>query len=264
MDLHDKFSLNGRTAIVTGASTGIGRVIAHTFAVAGADVVLSARNAEGLEEGRVAIQRDGGSATCIEADLDQDHGVRSLFERALDRLGRIDVLVNAAAAPRGVGIGAGHDIEIEAIHATFRTNFYAPIALTQLVARHMIDRGEGGSILHVTSLAGSIGLANVGAYSASKAALTRWAESTSTEWGPYGVRVNCIAPGVISTEVTRDRFGADESAGRRADLTALARLGEAEEVAYAALFLASPAASYITGSTLVVDGGKLSATMSQL
>ena len=256
MDLAEHFSIHGRTALVTGGSRGIGRGIATTLAAAGATVIVTARSANGLEETKAEVEAAGGSAVAIPADLQDEAAPLRLFEAATASCGAIDILVNNAAADRWSMAGPAQLMAVEDFDATLVTNLRAPFLLTGLVARAMIE-GGGGAIVHVTSLAGDVGAANLAAYSASKGALTRWAEATAAEWGQYGIRVNCLSPGFIQTEGARGSWGDPQRRARMEAATSLGRLGQPKDIGLATLFLVSDAAAFITGETLHVDGGLL-------
>jgi len=261
VDLGRLLSLEGRTALVTGASRGIGRAIATTLAGAGARVVVTARSQDGLEETKAAIESDGGSAVVVPADLDRDDELRRLVGTATAAGDGVDILVNNAAAHRLSMLGPSHLMPIESFDATVLTNLRAPFLLTQLVVNDMIERGRGGVVIHITSVSQAVGAANLGAYSATKAAVARWAEASAAEWGAYGIRVNCVAPGLTETEAARGVWGNPEVRAKVEASTCLGRLGQPEDVGLATLFLASDSAGYITGQTLHVDGGTVVGTL---
>ena len=217
---------------------------------------MTARSADGLEATKAEVEAAGGSAVAITADLQDEAEPLRLVEEATAACGAIDILVNNAAADRWSMAGPAHLMAVEDFDATVLTNLRAPFLLTRLVARGMIERG-GGAIVHVTSLGGDIGAANLAAYSATKAALTRWAEATAAEWGPYGIRVNCVAPGFIQTEGSRGSWSDPQRRARIEAATSLGRLGQPKDIGLATLFLVSEAGAFITGETLHVDGGFL-------
>jgi NAD(P)-dependent dehydrogenase (short-subunit alcohol dehydrogenase family) len=261
VDLAGLLSLEGQTALVTGASRGIGRAIAIALGGAGARVVVTARSVDGLLETKSAIESDGGQAVVVPADLDDDGELQRLFEAATAAGDGVDVLVNNAAAHRLAMLGPSHRMPMESFDATVRTNLRAPFLLTQLVVNDMIERGNGGSIVHVTSVSQAVGAANLAAYSATKAAIARWAEASAAEWGAYDIRVNCVAPGLTETEAARGVWGDPAVRAKVEATTCLGRLGQPEDVGLATLFLASKAAGYITGQTLYVDGGTIVGTL---
>ena len=255
MPLQDIFSLHGKTVIVTGASRGIGRGISTVFAEAGANVVLAARGVDNLNAVCAEIESVGGDAHVVPTDVSSADDRTRLVQTALDAFGKIDVLVNNAAAPRWSLTGLAHEMDYGHFETTMDINVLSPFHLTQLVGRHMIERGRGGAIINVTSISAWMGVPKLGAYSGSKAALMRWSESTAAEWGPFGIRVNCVGPGFTRTDETRATWEDPDQLTPIESATPLGRIAEPEEIGYACLFLASPAAAFITGQTLYVDGG---------
>ena len=255
MSLQELFSLRGKTAIVTGASRGIGRGIATVFGQAGAQVVLAARGVENLESLRAEIEAAGGEALVVPTDVSERDAQERLVQRTLEAYGKIDVLVNNAAARRWSLTGLAHEMDYDNFATTLEINVLAPFQLTQLVGRHMIERGEGGAVVNIVSIASWMGIPRLGAYSASKAALMRWSESTAVEWGPYGIRINNVGPGFIQTDETRATWDDPEQLAQIMGVTPLGRIGQPADIGHACLFLASQAASFITGQTLYVEGG---------
>lgn len=255
MSLDEVFRLDGKTAIVTGASRGIGRGIATVFGQAGAQVVLAARGIENLESAEAEIESTGGTALVIPTDLADRDARTKLVQRTLEACGKIDVLVNNAAARRWTLTGDAHEMDYDNFADTLDLNVLSPFELTQLVGRHMIERGEGGTIVNVVSIASWMGIPHLGAYSASKAALMRWSESTAVEWGEYGIRINNVGPGFIKTDETRGTWESPDALAQVTGSTPLGRIGQPEEIGHACLFLASDASAFITGQTLYVEGG---------
>jgi NAD(P)-dependent dehydrogenase (short-subunit alcohol dehydrogenase family) len=255
----DLFSLAGRSALVTGASAGVGRAVAVALGSAGALVVLTARRVPELERTKALVEEQGGRAIVIAADLDDDEEIRRLTDQARAQTGGLHILVNSAAAPRGPTWGPTNAMQLDDFDRTMQLNFRVPFVLTRLVAADMMAGKRGGSIIHVTASAAHFATPNMAVYSASKAALDRWAEATAGEWGPYGVRVNCIAAGAVSTDLTRAGFP-DERAeflARGGESISLRKLARPEDIAPVAVFLASEAANHISGISIRVDGGKL-------
>ncbi len=248
-----RFSLEGKVALVTGGSRGIGRAIALTFADAGADVVISSRKLPALEEVAEEIRGKGRKGLAVVSHIAKIEDSRSLVERAKSELGRIDILVNNA----GTNPYPGPIIDAEewAWDTTMNVNLKGPFLLSQLVARVMREQG-GGNIINTASVDG-IKAGTLGIYSVTKAGLIMLTKVMAREWGQYNIRVNAIAPGVIETrfsEVFWKEPAAGEAAAKKA---ALGRYGAPDDVAGATLFLASGASSHITGETIVVDGGQL-------
>jgi len=239
--------LNGRTALVTGASRGIGEHCARALAHEGATVALAARSTEDLE--RVARDLDG--AVVLEADLSGEGAAVDLAGRAVEALGGIDILVNNA------GIGEMPDAETEVM----QLNYVVPLQLTTALAGQMGARGHG-SVIHMSSAAGTIGIAETPTYGASKAALDSLTRSQAMSLGRSGIRVNSVAPGLIITdmwEAGRQVPGFADALERH---IALGRWGRPEEIGSVVTFLAGDDARYITGQTITVDGGGFGNTMS--
>lgn len=236
-------SLRGQTALVTGATAGIGRATAIQLVRRGAEVLVHGRNPERGQAVVQEITAAGGSARFISADLSSAEGARRLVEDA----GDIDVLVNNAGfsswAPSG-------DFDIAQFDAMYASNIRAPFILVAGLAPGMASRGHG-SIVTVGSMAGTIGLAGGAAYGSTKAAVAALTRSWAAEFGDRGVRVNTVAPGPVYTRPeAKDLF---DNLGAT---TALSRAAQPEEIAEVIAFLASPEASYITGATIAVDGGR--------
>ncbi|RZU75377.1 NAD(P)-dependent dehydrogenase (short-subunit alcohol dehydrogenase family) [Micromonospora kangleipakensis] len=242
--------LDGRTALVTGSTSGIGRVIATAYAAEGAYVIVTGRR---VDEGgkRVAeIAEAGGRATFVPADLRDGEGVAALARTALAATdGRIDILVNNAAAL--VGGRASTETDERMIDRVLATNVKAPLLLASALVPPMLDRGEG-VIVNVGSINGMIGMNGAALYGASKAALHSLTKSWSAEWGRRGVRVNTVAPGPTETEWNE---GLRDQLKRLVDTSPSGRLSGAAEVAAVAVFLASGDASHLHGVTIPVDGG---------
>jgi NAD(P)-dependent dehydrogenase (short-subunit alcohol dehydrogenase family) len=248
------FDLSGRSAIVTGSSRGIGRAIAEAMAAAGANVVISGRNAEPCEQAAAEIcSRYGtGRAVAIPANISSKEALANLVERTRAAFGRIDVLVcNAATNPH---YGPMASITDEQFRQTFDNNVLANHWLIQMVAPEMRQR-RAGAIVVVSSIAGLIGTDVIGAYNISKAADFQLVRNLAVEFGPDNVRINAIAPGVIRTEFARKLWDDDAAQDELNRRTPLRRIGEPEDIAGPAVFLASDASRYMTGHMVVVDGG---------
>jgi 3-oxoacyl-[acyl-carrier protein] reductase len=249
----DPYDLSGRVAIVTGGGTGIGAATARLFARRGADVVIASRSAEELERTAAAI-RDATGRRClaVATDVKDEDQVARMVARAVDELGRIDVLVNNAGGTR---MGPLSGLGTKAWDATFGLNVRAAYFCTREAGRHLVAQ-RSGAIVNVSSAAGISGVKGGAHYSAAKSALQMFTRVTAAEWGPHGVRVNCVAVGLVSSERAVDAWrvaGLDTVAATAS--TPLRRPGTPDEVAHAIHFFASDAASYISGQTLAVDGG---------
>jgi NAD(P)-dependent dehydrogenase (short-subunit alcohol dehydrogenase family) len=248
------FSLQGKVAVITGSSKGIGKAIAYRMAEQGAKVVISSRKAEPCAEVTAAINKQFGTGTAISvpANISSKEQLKNLVDETCRQLGQIDVLVCNAASNPYYGPMAG--IEDEQFRKIFENNVLANHWLIGFVAPQMIARKDG-SIIIVSSIGGLRGTPVIGAYGISKAADLQLARNLAHEYGPHNVRVNCIAPGLIKTDFAKALWEDAEALKRRTSTTPLRRIGEPDEIAGAAVFLASQAGSFVTGQTIVVDGG---------
>ena len=249
----DSFRLDGKTALVTGASSGIGLSIALALAQAGATVACHG-NSHPAEATAQAIRAFGGSATACSADLSSIDGAQHLFDAATSACGPIDILVNNA------GIILRHeavDFPFEDWQKVIQVNLNAVFQLSQLVARSLITRGAAGKIINIASLLSFQGGIRVPAYAASKGGVAQLTKAFANEWASKGIQVNAIAPGYIETDNTA-ALRADETRNRQIlERIPAGRWGKPGDIAATAVFLASPAADYITGAILNVDGGWL-------
>ncbi|MDR7156880.1 NAD(P)-dependent dehydrogenase (short-subunit alcohol dehydrogenase family) [Sphingobium xenophagum] len=247
------FNLTGRGAIITGSSRGIGRAIAHGLAAQGADVIVSSRNQDACDLVAEEINAlSGGHATAIAANIGDKAALENLVARSTDRLGAIDILVcNAASNPYYGPMAGISDDQFEKI---LRNNVLANHWLASMIGPRMAERGHG-SIILIGSIGGLRGSPVIGAYNISKAADFQLARNLAVEYGPAGVRVNCIAPGLIRTDFARALWEDSDNLATALSGTPMGRIGEPDDIAGTAVFLASDASRYITGQAIVVDGG---------
>lgn len=246
------FSLEDKVALITGSSRGIGKAIAEAMAGAGAKVVISSRKGDACETVARSIQESGSEAVSIPCNVSDLTQVQSLVKRSMEAYGKIDVLVcNAAVNPH---FGSSLDIEESAFDKILSTNVKNVLWLCRAVIPQMAERKDGAIII-VSSIAGFKGTRKLGAYAISKAADMQLTRNLAVEWGASNVRVNCIAPGLVRTDFARALWDDKENYERALAAYPLGRLGEPEDVAGAAVFLASRAGAWITGQTLVIDGG---------
>lgn len=251
--LQDFFDLTGKNAIVTGATRGIGRAIAEALASAGANVVVSSRKADACEEAAAQINSLGkGRAMPFAANVGRREDVEALVAAARKSLGPIEILVCNAAANPYYGPMAG--ISDEQFDKILRTNVMSSHWLAALVAPDMAAAG-GGSIILISSMGGLRGSDTIGAYNISKAADFQLARNLAVEYGANNIRVNCIAPGLIRTDFSKALWEDEANLKAAMEYTPLGRIGEPDDIAGAAIFLASSAARYVTGQTIVIDGG---------
>ncbi|MBZ9772229.1 SDR family NAD(P)-dependent oxidoreductase [Mesorhizobium sp. CO1-1-8] len=251
-DRNPLFSLSGRVAVITGSSRGIGRAIAERMAQAGANVVISSRNAEACE-GVAANQEHGkGRAVAIAANISDRISTKALLSATERQWGRLDILVcNAASNPY---YGSLSDITDDTFLKTLDNNIVANNRLISF-SLSMLRRSGTGSVIIISSIGGFFGSRVIGAYNVSKAGDMQLARNLAMEFGPENIRVNCIAPGLIKTDFSKALWSDPEKSAHFERITPLGRVGTVDEIAGTAVFLASPAASYITGQTIVVDGG---------
>ncbi len=248
------FDLTGKVAIITGSSRGIGRAIAQACADAGARVVISSRKQTACDEVAAAINAQHGAerAVAIAASISEKSALENLVAQTRAHFGRIDVLVcNAASNPYYGPMAGISDAQFRKI---FENNVLANHWLISMVSPEMIERRDG-AIIVISSIGGLAGSTTLGAYNLSKAADFQLVRNLAVELGPYNIRVNGIAPGIIRTDFARALWEDPEAEARWRQLAPLDRLGEPDEIAGCAVFLAAKAGSYLTGQTIVIDGG---------
>ena len=246
------FDLQGKIALVTGSTKGIGRAIASRMAEQGAQVVVSSRNQELCDEVAGEINAAGGTAIGIACNINYKEQLENLVKQTEIQLGSIDILVcNAAINPY---FGPSQEISDSAFDKVMHANIGSVHKLCQLVIPSMAGNG-GGSVIIVSSIGGLKGSDALGAYAISKAADMQIARNLAVEWGPKNVRINCIAPGLVRTDFARALWENPEIYAATVSKYPLRRIGEPDEIAGTAVLLASDAGSFTTGQTIVIDGG---------
>lgn len=248
----EKFRLDGKVALITGASRGIGEAIATGFSEAGAKVVLSSRKLEALDEVAHRISKAGGEAYPVAANAGKLIDLENLVERAKNRWGSIDILVNNAGS--NPVYGPALECDEPAWEKIMSVNLKGAFFLSRLVVPTMLERG-GGNILNVASVAGLSPMRGIGVYSISKAGLIMITKVLATELATKNIRVNAIAPGVVKTRFSEALWDVEKTAARIKSNLPMDRFGESDEIVGAALYLASEASSFTTGAILAVDGG---------
>ena len=247
----ERFSLKGKVAIITGGSRGIGKAIALDFAGAGADVVVASRKQEACEAAAGEIEKLGGRALAVAAHTGKIDQLEKLVDTTLEHFGKIDILVNNAGT--NPHFGATINIEKGAWDKTFEVNLDGVFFLTQIAFNKWM-RDHGGVVINMASVAGLRPAPMTGAYSVTKAALIMLTQVLAAELGAYDIRVNAIAPGFIKTDLSKAVWTSDMFK-ESVKTIPIPRLGETEDIVAAALYLASNASSFMTGETIVIDGG---------
>jgi len=246
----DRFRLDDRVALVTGASRGIGRGIAVGFAEAGAHVVGAARTEDTLAEMVAEVEERGRRAVAVPCDVNDTASLDALVQRTLDEFGRVDILVNNAGGTPPTPL---LQLKDEAFEEAFHFNVTTAMHLSRECVRHMVERGEGGSIVNISSGLSWMVEAGFVAYGTAKAALSHMTRLMAHELAPH-VRVNALAVGATLTDAL-GMFLSEDIQKQMCDMTPMGRLGTVEDIAQAALYLASPASSWMTGKVLEIDGG---------
>ncbi len=254
-----KLNLENKVAVVIGGTSGIGRAIAHGLAEAGADVVCSSRRTEQVEETATEIEKFGRRTLRITSDVSDRDSLENLLAECVEKFGRVDILVNSAGRTKRAPT---LDFAEEDWTAILETNLTGTLRACQIFGRQMIAQNYG-RIINIASLSTFVSLFEVAAYSASKAAVASLTKSLAIEWAKDGVCVNAIAPGVFKTDLNRELLESSDRGKEFQMRTPMGRFGQVEELAGAAVFLASEAASFVTGEVLVVDGGFLASGVNQ-
>ena len=247
------FRLDGRVAIITGASKGIGASIAQIFAANGAKVVVSSRKQAAVDEVVAEIQAAGGEALAVAAHVGDTQALENLVKLAIEHYGRIDILVNNAATNPVFG---PLEDSVDAMDKIMQINVKAPLELAKFALPYLKAQSNS-AIINISSVEAFIATEGLGCYSVSKAALNMLTKSMAKEWGKYGIRANAICPGLIKTKFSEALWSNEAMLKYYLKQTPLGRIGEPQEIANLALFLASDASTYSTGAMFMADGGIL-------
>ena len=251
---HPKFDISDRVVLVTGGTSGLGRAIAIGMAEAGARVFAGSRDAGRIDAAREQLKAHASTNDAIALDVADPASVEAAVTAVVSGAGRLDILVNAAGVTHRAN---AEDMALEDWERVLRINLTGTFLASQAAARQMISQGEGGAIVSIASLASYVGLSFVSAYCASKAAVQELTRVLAVEWAQHDIRVNAIAPGVFPTPLNRPLIEGTPRGEWFVKHTPMGRFGEAPELVAAAIYLACPGASYVTGITLPVDGGFL-------
>jgi NAD(P)-dependent dehydrogenase (short-subunit alcohol dehydrogenase family) len=255
----DPLDLGGRTAVVIGGASGIGRAIANGFALAGADVVPSSRRPDMVAAAADEIESRGRRTLRVTVDVTDAESIRQLLRSCVDEFGGVDILVNSAGTTKKV---ATLEMDIADWSRIIDVNLTGTMLSCLVFGEHMLERGWG-RIINIASIASYVGLYQVAAYGASKAGVVGLTKTLAVEWAPRGVCVNAIAPGVFPTDLNRHLLEGTERGKELILRTPMRRFGSVDELVGAAVFLASEAASFVTGEVIAVDGGLLASGVNQ-
>lgn len=256
---YSKLDLNRRTAVVIGGTSGIGRAIAHGMAEAGADVVCTSRRQEQVDAAAAEIEAKGRRTLRVTSDVSDMASLQNLLSESVAAFGKVDILVNSAGRTKRTPT---LELDIAEWDEIMETNLTGTLRACQVFGRHMVENGYG-RIVNIASLSTFVALYEVAAYAASKAAVASLTKSLAVEWAKRGVNVNAIAPGVFRTALNQKLLDESPRGAEFLTRTPMGRFGQVEELAGAAVFLASEAASFVTGEVLVVDGGFLASGVNQ-
>lgn len=256
---YSKLELSGKTAVVIGGTSGIGLAIARGLAEAGANVIPTGRRPALVEAAAKEIRNRGSKSLVLACDITDDQAIETLLEAAVNEFGGVDILVNSAGATKR---SATLDLSLAEWNHILDTNLTGTLRACRVFGRHMIER-KYGRVINIASLGSVLGLYEVTAYCASKAGVAALTKSLAIEWARFGVCVNAIIPGVFHTEMNAGMLKGTPRGQEFLIRTPMGRFGELEELAGAAVFLASDAASFVTGHLLAVDGGILASGVNQ-
>jgi NAD(P)-dependent dehydrogenase (short-subunit alcohol dehydrogenase family) len=256
---YSRLELNGKVAVVIGGTSGIGLAIAKGMADAGADVIPTSRRQDQVEAAATEIENRGKRSLRINSDVSDRNSLERVLEESVKAFGKVDILVNSAGRTKRAPT---LEFSEEDWNSIMDTNLTGTLRAAQVFGRHMLER-ETGSIINIASLSTFVALYEVAAYSASKAAVASLTKSLAIEWGQRGVRVNAIAPGVFRTPLNEKLLDETERGREFLVRTPMKRFGNVDELAGAAIFLASDAASFVNGEVLAVDGGFLASGVNQ-
>jgi gluconate 5-dehydrogenase len=254
-NVFDLFRLDGKTAVVTGGGRGLGQYMAEALSEAGANVVLCSRKLEALEEVKAEIEGRGGKALALACDVTDAEDVENVVAETEEAFGTVDVLVNNSGATWGAPV---EEMPLEKFDLVVRVNLRGTFLMSQVVGKRMIERGKGGRIINVSSVAGLVGghpdyMQAIG-YSSSKGAVISMTRDLATAWAQHNINVNAIAPGWFPTKMSGGLI--EQFEDRMLEGIPMRRFGRPEDLKGVIVFLASPAAAYVTGQTVVVDGGQ--------